>query len=426
MDASGQHFSGYETTALTTHERFMHRAIELAESAVGCTFPNPLVGAVIVRDGQIIGEGWHQAAGEAHAEIHALRCAGERARGATLYSTLEPCNHTGRTPPCTQAIIDAGIATLVYAVGDCNPVASGGARRLEAHGIEVIAGILQARAYESIRAFVHHLGTGKPWVILKSAHSLDGRVATRTGDSQWITGAAARAQGHRLRQEVDAILVGADTMIADDPALTVRLPASEFAADRIRHPRPVVLDSTGRVPLTSHLYQPDHPRRALVATTRRMPAEYRSKLTALGVSVIEFPADRKGRVELAAVLAWLGEAGLQSVLAEGGPTLHGALFDAGLVDEVQAFIAPLIIGGIRARPAVAGLGAASLDDALHLHDTRAELHGTDLLVRGYTRALATVNGSTRCMHGSGPVAGNGEFSRPGTRCDASTPDPTFL
>lgn len=420
-----------------THVRYMRRAIALAERAMGCTFPNPLVGAVVVREGEIVGEGWHQAAGQAHAEIHALRAAGDRARGATLYSTLEPCNHTGRTPPCTQAIIDAGIATVVYAVSDCNPVAAGGATRLEANGIRVIAGVLQARAHESIRAFLHHMRTGRPWVMMKSAHSLDGRVATRTGDSQWITGVEARAQGHRLRQMADAILVGADTMIADDPALTVRLPEDELAGHLVRHPQPIVLDSTGRVAPGARVFQPSHPRRAIVATTVRMPMEHRCKLTALGVEVVEFPADRKGRVDLVALLAWLGKSGLQSVLAEGGPTLHGALFDAGLIDEVQAFIAPVIIGGIRARPAVAGLGAASLEDAMALHDTRVELHGQDMLVRGYTRALlqATHQDSVDerrlspaepCDTAGSSLAPEDDPACPRRRCDAFANEPAIV
>ncbi len=382
---------------MQSHEHFMQQALDLAARGAGCTTPNPLVGCVVVRDGVVLGEGWHARYGHHHAEVNALRSAASNTShpawrpdlkepltvGATLYVTLEPCNHHGLTPPCTQAIIDAGIAHVVYAMADPNPRAAGGAQRLSEHGIQLTQGVLGDEARFQNRFFLTHLSTRRPYVIAKSASSLDGRIATRTGHSQWITGPEARQRGHQLRQAVDAILVGADTVICDDPSLTVRLPSSQLDAADVRHPRPVVLDSTGRVPLSARLFDPSQSSRTLVLTTRLMPAEHRRTLEERGFDVLELPASEQGPgCDPRAVLDALGARGIQSLLLEGGASIHGAFRDAGLLDEVWCFIAPTLIGGQQARPAFAGLGSDSLDDATTLGDIQIETVGKDLLVRG--------------------------------------------
>lgn len=367
---------------MTTPQQYMTRALALARRAAGFTSPNPMVGAVIVKNGKIIGEGYHRAAGQPHAEIEALRMAGEDARGATMYVTLEPCNHHGKTPPCTEAIIEAGIAAVHYAIPDPNPhVSGGGHQRLANAGITVSVGLGAPEARTQNRFFLHAVTSGKPYVIAKFAMSLDGKIATRTGDSQWISGAAAREAGHRLRQLCDVIVVGANTVIADDPRLTVRLPDVTPA-----HPLRVVLDSRGRVPLSAKLFSPNLPGKTIVATTKQMPADHRRQLNALPIETIILPQNRAGHVSPAALLDELGQRGYNSLQIEGGGTVLGAFFDAGLVDEVWAFIAPLVIGGSEAPTAVGGLGVARLSAALKLHHTTVTRMGDDFLLRGYTAA----------------------------------------
>jgi len=261
---------------MSAHQIHMRRAIELAQRATGCTSPNPLVGAVVVNNGEVVGEGWHKAAGRRHAEFVALSDAGARAEGATLYITLEPCNHHGRTPPCTDAILASGVREVIYAVADPNPKAAGGAERLKSAGIKLQHGVLEAEALHLNRAFFQHLNTARPWVIAKTASSLDGRVATYNGHSQWITGSEARQRGHELRQAVDAIIIGCQSVIDDDPSLTVRLPESTLAKELVRHPKPIILDSTGRAPLHSLLLSGTRASETLLVTTQRMSHEHRS------------------------------------------------------------------------------------------------------------------------------------------------------
>lgn len=364
----------------------MQRALELASRGSGSTSPNPLVGCVVVRDGVIIGEGWHELYGKPHAEVNALRTASSSSptatQGATLYVTLEPCNHHGLTPPCSQAIVDAGIAHVIYALADTNPRAAGGARFLSSHGIEVSTGVLAAEACYLNRFFLKHMATNRPYVIAKTATSLDGRVATRTGHSQWITGPEARQRGHELRLAVDAILVGADTVICDDPSLTVRLPESIVNPDTIRHPRPVVLDSTGRVPLTAKLLNGSLPTRTLIATTYKMPNDHRLALESHGFEVLTIPNNANGiGMDPAAILDALGQRGIHSLLLEGGAAVHGSFRDVKLIDEIWTFMAPMIIGGSDAQSSFAGLGSASLSDATQLVDIRTEKVGPDLLIR---------------------------------------------
>jgi diaminohydroxyphosphoribosylaminopyrimidine deaminase/5-amino-6-(5-phosphoribosylamino)uracil reductase len=339
-----------------------------------------MVGAVIVRDGEIVGEGYHQRAGTPHAEIHALRAAGERARGATMYVTLEPCCFHGRTPPCTEALITAGIAEVHIAMLDPNPrVAGRGRAALEAAGIRTVVGEEEAAARALNAAFVTWITTGRPLVIAKFAMSLDGKIATPTGESQWITGPQARRRVHETRDIVDAILVGADTVLADNPQLTTRL---DGRSD-VHHPLRVILDSRGRVPLEAQVFDPALPGRTVVATTAAMPDATRRALEERDVQVLSLPADEAGRVALPALLDTLGRMEITSLLVEGGATVLGSFFDAGLVDQVMAFVAPRIIGGAAAPGPVAGRGAARLAATPRLRDVQVERLGSDVLICGW-------------------------------------------
>lgn len=354
--------------------RHMMRALELAAKAAGRTAPNPLVGCVVVKDGAVVGEGWHEGPGLDHAEAMALKAAGGDAKDATLYVTLEPCNHQGKTPPCVDAVLAAGVAEVVYAMADPNLVASGGAARLEKAGVAVRGGVCEQEAREQNRFWLHSLNAARPFVVAKFAMSLDGRIATREGDSKWITGSAARERAHRLRRSVDAIIVGAGTVIADDPALTART-----LGEPDGYPLRVVLDSTGRTPFASAVYDRAG-RGALLATTAAAPKAALDRYRELGADVRVYAAGADGRPDLADLLADLKTLGCMGVMVEGGGETLGGFFDAGLVDEVQAFIAPLIIGG--GRPAVAGEGSALIADARRLADVKTEQLGPDLLVSG--------------------------------------------
>ena len=360
--------------------KYMKQALDLALKARGRTSPNPMVGAVVLdADGAVAGTGWHEGAGRPHAEVVALDEAGERARGGTLYVTLEPCSHHGRTPPCVDRIIQAGVRRVVAAMIDPNPRVSGrGAARLREAGIEVTTGVLEREARLVNRAFVTWITQGRPYVTLKLAQSLDGKAATRTGHSQWITSAEARDHSHRLRAQVDAIAVGIGTALADDPLLTAR-PGGQPAA---RQPVRVVVDSEARLPGAARcLTGPGGP--TWVAVTRRAPRERVKALEAAGARVWVSPGDGE-RVDLAALLAHLAGQEITHLLVEGGPTLAGAFFDQDLVDEVHAYVAPLLIGGSEALPSLGGRGRARLDQALKLIDVSWEIAGRDLRVYGRT------------------------------------------
>jgi diaminohydroxyphosphoribosylaminopyrimidine deaminase/5-amino-6-(5-phosphoribosylamino)uracil reductase len=354
----------------------MMQALRQARRGEGRTRPNPPVGAVVVRDGDIVGQGYHPAAGQPHAEIFALRAAGERARGAEMYVTLEPCCHHGRTGPCSDAIIAAGIRRVYVGVEDPNPrVAGGGIRRLMAAGVEVRRGIGEAECRRLIAPFAKHVRTGLPFVILKSAITLDGRTATSIGHSQWITNAASRAEVHCLRDRVDGIMVGIGTLLQDNPRLTTRLPEGG------RDPERIVVDSCLRTPDSAALLHLNSSAATLVATTERAPSDKVARLRDRGVEVMVLP-ERDGRVDLAALLATLGRRGLQSVLLEGGARLNTGFWSAGLVDRVMIFIAPKIIGGDDGRGIFAGPGVTSLTEAAVLRDVRVRRFGEDMLVEG--------------------------------------------
>lgn len=354
----------------------MARALEEARRGLGRTSPNPAVGAVLVRDGQVLAVGHHAKAGTDHAEVAALRQVGFRADGATLYSTLEPCNHHGRTGPCTEAILKAGITRVVVGALDPNPLVSGaGVRRLQRGGVEVLTGVLEDRCRTLNEAYNHAIVHKAPFVVLKLAVSLDGRVATRTGDSQWITSEAARARGRALRNELDAILVGVGTVLADDPSLTTRLPGG-------RDPLRVIVDSTLKTPPQAQVVQTAREVPTLILTTRAADAQRRARLEGAGVSVVPVKKTRAGHVDLGAALAALAAREINGLLVEGGPTVAGAFVDARLVHKVVAFVAPVLIGGADAKSALGGLGARRLEDALRLVDPVVEEVGGDVCISG--------------------------------------------
>jgi len=338
------------------------------------------VGAVVVKEGQVVGRGYHRRAGLPHAEVEALRSAGEAARGADLYVTLEPCNHQGKTPPCTQAILGAGVRRVVIAARDPNPqVTGGGAEFLAAQGVEVAEGLLAAEAQRLNEAWLHFVNTGRPWVVAKAACSLDGKIATVGGESQWLTGEAARAVGHRLRHRLDAIVVGIGTVLADNPQLTTRRPRGQGAG---RDPIRVVLDSRLRLPLTARLLNLDSAAPTWVATTSQGPPETICALKARGAQVLVLPADA-GRVSVSALLEELGTRQVQSLLVEGGAETLGAFFDQKLVHQFNFFYAPKILGGQKAPGMVGGQGIIHLGQAHIAKNLSVRRVGGDLLVSGY-------------------------------------------
>jgi diaminohydroxyphosphoribosylaminopyrimidine deaminase/5-amino-6-(5-phosphoribosylamino)uracil reductase len=352
----------------------MGHALELAARGRGLTSPNPMVGAVVVRGDEVVGEGYHERAGAGHAEALALARAGTRAAGATLYVTLEPCNHHGRTPPCTAAVIASGVSRVVFAIADPNPrVAGGGAAALRAAGIAVEGGCAGAEARALNRVFLTAATRSRPHVVLKCAMSLDGRIAAADGRSQWITGEAARAAGHRLRSESDAIAVGIGTALADDPALTVRL-----EAPWPREPYRVVLDSRARLAPGARLITAGDPRRALVAVTEAAPVERVRALEAAGAVVLVCKSG-EGRVDLHDLSSRLFALGVHALLLEGGAELAGGFLDARLVDRVAMFVAPLLLGGHGATGAVGGAGRP-LAQGARLAQLEVRPVGPDLLV----------------------------------------------
>ncbi|MCQ4080122.1 bifunctional diaminohydroxyphosphoribosylaminopyrimidine deaminase/5-amino-6-(5-phosphoribosylamino)uracil reductase RibD [Streptomyces sp. RB6PN25] len=350
----------------------MRRAIRLAARGLGFTSPNPVVGCVVLdADGRVAGEGWHQRAGGPHAEVHALRAAGERARGGTAVVTLEPCNHTGRTGPCARALVDAGIARVVYAVGDPNPTATGGAQTLRAAGIDVQAGLLEDEAARGNEAWLTSMRLGRPFVLWKYAATLDGRTAAADGTSRWITSAEARADVHRLRAQADAIVVGSGTLHADDPHLAVRGAHSD-----VSQPLRVVVDTEATVKPGARVLDSAAP--TLVAVAEDAGTGHLEG----HAQVARLPRAAGGRgLDIAALLAALDERGVRSVLLEGGPTLAGAFAAAGAIDKAVGYIAPVLLG---AGPAVLGdCGVTTIGQALRLTIAETSRLGPDLRVTAY-------------------------------------------
>ncbi|MEA9580766.1 bifunctional diaminohydroxyphosphoribosylaminopyrimidine deaminase/5-amino-6-(5-phosphoribosylamino)uracil reductase RibD [Xanthomonas nasturtii] len=349
--------------------RWMAQALRLAERGAYTTRPNPMVGCVIVRDGMCVGEGFHQRAGGPHAEVFALRAAGERARGATAYVTLEPCAHYGRTPPCALALIEAGVARVVAAMADPFPqVNGGGFALLREAGIEVVSGVLQAQARELNRGFLSRVERGRPWLRVKLGASLDGRTALASGESKWITGADARADVQRWRARAGAILTGAGTVLADDPSMTVRLGDDILVMPPLR----MVLDARLRTLECEKIRQGDAP--TLYLHGNAAPATPLHNAEFVGMPLHD------GRFDLGAVLALLAERGINEVHAEAGATLSGALLQAGLVDELLVYLAPVVLGDA-ARPLLAGLGIDTMAQRRTLHLADVRQLGQDLRLR---------------------------------------------
>ena len=357
-----------------TDEIFMHEALRIAKNAEGRTSPNPLVGAVVVREGKIIAEGWHRQAGTPHAEVHALNMAGELAKNSTLYVTLEPCSHFGRTPPCVNKIVEAGIKKVVVAMTDPNPkVAGRGIEILKSAGIEVEVGLLEDDAKKLNEVFLKWITKKMPFVTLKFACSLDGKIATSTGESQWISCEESRKFTHHLRDIHDAIMVGSGTLLADNPTLTTRLVEG-------KNPVRIIVDSLAKTPLDFNVVA-DKKARTIFAVTENVPREKISALDNAGVEIIF--AGSGDKVDLKILLEKLAEREITSILVEGGGTLHFSLLELGLVDKIYAFVAPKIIGGKNALTAVEGAGFAELKNAVTLKNLTTEKIGDDILICGY-------------------------------------------
>ncbi|MCE9607976.1 MAG: bifunctional diaminohydroxyphosphoribosylaminopyrimidine deaminase/5-amino-6-(5-phosphoribosylamino)uracil reductase RibD [Planctomycetia bacterium] len=356
----------------------MARALELAALGRGGAEPNPLVGCVIAQGAEIIGEGYHRRFGGPHAEVAALAVVGERARGATAYVTLEPCCHFGKTPPCTKALLAAGVRRVVVAMRDPFPkVDGGGIEELRAAGVEVEVGLLEEEARRLNSPYLKLLSTGRPWVIAKWAMTLDGKIATRTGDSRWISSEESRAIVHELRGRVDAVIVGAGTARADDPQLTARPPGLRTALR-------IVVDDLASLDLDSRLATTAREVPVVVAAAANASPIYATQLRDLGCEVLLLEgADRKDR--LANLLDELGRRRLTNVLVEGGASLLGVFFDAGQVDEAAVFIAPKIVGGREAHGPVAGTGASRMIDAVELEQVERRFVGNDLFLSGRVR-----------------------------------------
>lgn len=355
---------------------YMRRAMELAERGVGFTNPNPMVGAVIVKGGKVIGEGWHERCGEWHAERNAFKNCTVPAEGATMYVTLEPCCHYGKTPPCTEAIIEHGIARVVIGMEDPNPLVAGkGIAFLREAGIEVVCGIEEEALREQNRVFLKYISTKLPWVAMKTAMTLDGKIATRTGDSKWITGAEARAYVHELRHRFMAIVVGIGTAVADDPLLNCRIEGRG-----VRQPIRVVVDSNARLSLDSQLVKTAGEYRTIVAHTRFAPEESVKALREAGVEML-LCKEKEGLVDVRNLLELLGQSGIDSILLEGGGSLNYTFLAEGLADELYAFIAPKIVGGMNAKTPVEGAGMEKMADAINLELENVLNIGHDVLLK---------------------------------------------
>ncbi len=360
---------------------YMRLALTLAEQGRGFTSPNPMVGAVVVRKGLVVGQGWHQRAGGPHAEVHALDDAGQRAEGATLFVTLEPCNHTGRTPPCTEKILAAGVRRVVVAMDDPNPhVIGGGNAELTARGVEVTRGVCEDAARRQNEVFIKHVTTGRPFVVVKCAATLDGRIATRTGDARWVTGSAARAMVHRLRHELDAILVGIGTVAADDPQLTTRLPKA--AGVKGKDPVRVILDTHLRIDPAARLLRLDSPAETLIICGGSVPSNRKYSIIRQGVQVVP-AATINDRIDLNALMGHLSELGVTGVLVEGGANVISSAITSGIVDKALFFYAPKILGGDDGVPMCAGPGPERMKDCIALHDVTHHRIGDDILIEGY-------------------------------------------
>lgn len=359
--------------------KYMRMALRLAERARGRTSPNPMVGAIIVKGGQIIGRGYHRRAGEPHAEAIALRKAGGAAKDATLYVTLEPCSHTDkRTPPCAPLVMQSGVRRVVVAMVDPNPRVSGrGIKALRSAGIDVTTGILDAEAKKMNEAFIKYITRRVPFLTLKIAQTLDGKIATSSGASKWITGEKAREEAHRLRDSHDAVLVGINTVLMDNPSLTTRIPGGR---DAVR----VIVDSRLRIPVNAKVVAQSSPARTMVATLANAPKNKIKELQDAGVEVLTIRSAH-GRVDLRDLMKKLGKRDIMSALIEGGAEINASALKAGLVDKVVMFLAPLLMTGTDSLCSIGGSSPAKLSQAIKLRDVSVKFVGKDLMVEGYIR-----------------------------------------
>lgn len=367
--------------SITEHEHFMKVALRLARRGAGRVSPNPLVGALIVRDATVVGKGYHERFGGPHAEVNALRQAGSRARGATLYVTLEPCCHFGKTPPCTEAVIKSGIARVVVGMVDPNPAVSGkGIQKLREAGIQVEVGILEDACRRLNEAFIKYITTKRPFVTLKAALTLDGNIATVTGDSKWITCEQSRRLVHKIRAEVDAVMIGSGTVLADDPQLTVRL-----TKHPVKNPLRIIVDEKLRIPLQSNVLKPAFAQGTLIVTAPALADSRKAqRIRAKGARVLAVSL-KQGLIDLRALMEKLGDMGIASLLLEGGSELNASALAAGLVDKIMFFYAPKIIGGRHAIHAVGGSGVRKIEDAISVTITEIKRIGSDLLITGYVQ-----------------------------------------
>jgi len=357
---------------------FMKMALALAEKGRGFTSPNPMVGAVVVKDGQVVGRGWHAKAGEAHAEVNAIDDAGQAAKGATLYVTLEPCNHTGRTPPCTKKIIQAGIARTVIAMTDPNPdVTGGGIDFLRKAGIQVTCDVCEEQARKLNEIFIKFSRTKLPFVILKTASTLDGQIATRTGDSKWVTGEAARLFVHQIRHEVDAIMVGIGTIQTDDPSLTTRLP-DQKGKDPIR----IVLDTRLSIPENARILKLDSEADTIIVCGKSALDHKAKALMKKGVKIIQRD-ETDQKIDLCSLMPVLGQMGITSLLIEGGSRIIHSALVAGIVDKVFLFYAPKILGGNDGVSLCTGRGPENMNQAVPVKDMNVRWFENDIMIEGY-------------------------------------------
>jgi len=360
-------------------EKYMRMALRLAERAKGRTSPNPMVGAVVVKNGHIVGRGYHRKAGEPHAEAIALKKAGPAAKGATLYVTLEPCSHTNkRTPPCTPFVIRSGVKRVVIAMIDPNPrVSGGGIRTIRKSGTELVTGVLEAEAKKLNEAFIKHVTTKMPFATLKIAQTLDGKIATASGESKWITGEEAREEGHRLRDINDAIIVGINTVLKDNPSLTTRIHGG-------RDPIRVIVDSRLRIPLNAKVLIQKSPAKTMIATLSNVPESKIKKLQNIGAEVLTIKSAH-GRVDLRDLVKKLGKKDIMNVLIEGGAEVNASALQSNIVDKIVMFIAPAIMTGKDSLCSVGGISPKTLDHSIKLHSVTSRFIGQDLMIEGYIR-----------------------------------------
>lgn len=359
---------------------YMKIALELAEKGRGYVSPNPMVGAVVVKDGKIIGKGWHQQAGGRHAEVYAIDDAGPLAKDADLYVTLEPCNHHGKTPPCTEKIIASGIRRVVMAMADPNPdVKGGGANRLTQAGITETSGVCETEAQRLNESFVKYVKTKRPFVILKIAATLDGRIATRTGNSKWVTGEASRKYVHELRHSVDAVMVGVNTVKADDPQLTTRLEGKKG-----KNPRRIILDTTLSIPEDAKVLRNDSAFDTIIITGNSAPSKKRNRLEKMGVQIIDAELT-DNLVDLDKLMAQLGQMQIESLLIEGGSRVAASAIKSKIVDKIYFFYAPKILGGNDGMPMFSGAGPELMSQSIVVKDTTIRRFDEDVMIEGYIK-----------------------------------------